>query len=1215
MKKIIAWVLSLAMIFAILPVNILAVSENEIQAISVDDLYIVKSNAYYSEKNGDVYNIYNLLGYYRPYYVSYTDGSSTPVYGPYAPDEDTWVDLLTTCSVPCEEWEVGNTYDITATLLGVSDTFRVTVLEIESVTVGNVVCIQNHTGSWDGYWDGYGNYVENAWFKYDVYPGNITIDFTDGTSISGDASKIAEYIGYYPNFYSDQSYENQWDIGMYSATFNVAGYANTYAVEVVETPIERILVDDITYCEGTNGWKEYSEDNAQWYYYDINPKELTVVLKNGTELSGSLNEVCEQLGCWQNCTSDQSYENQWGIGEHKATIDLLGVTTEYKIIITDSPVDSLEIEDIEIIVGTKGYYNGDWYYYSSFWPDFTVTLADGKTVSVNGSSGVTIDGEWYSLSIDKSGQYDEHWTVGNTYEVTGTLKGVTDTFNVTIVEAPVKSIDISDISIIEGTKGYDNGRWYYYNSICPIFTVTLKNGETVSATNGSSGIIIDGEWYYLNIDNSAQDDEPWVVGSTYTVTGTFMGVSDTFDVTIVPGPIEKIVFEDVVLYEGIDSNDWYDYPYYHISAKPSEVLLKNGETAEIRGNNVIYNGEYYYTDNNYQELQAKEHWTAGNTYQVTGKVLGASATLNVTILENPIQKLEIVKSPNSIDCLAGSTVDLTGAIIRIRYTDGTYEDVNIKYPCCPGYYPDFYSEKIDRSSDISLDGEFGSAGLQTATLTIFRKTVVIPVNVQENLAESITIKEDKDKSIILKVNNADGTSYDMRLLDICYMDQWDYGTYSTHILTDKGQFAATIYSDESGFAIGLGEYGSEKIIKSNVLPFGDWFTLNTYLYDYMTGVMYSNRPDFENFTGEITKENIETVLVLTGRLTGFSEYEHTIHGGSEFLKIPGEDMKAAVGKLFAVEDIDLTLSKNYDPQTDIYLYEPAYGGSGRKPLPNLITYNNGIWSIKTYLGTDDGPADITDLKYNMHLQFNDDLRITSLVVGESVVPETPVCSVTSNGEETVTYDSLEEALAETTSGTIKLLMDATADTILLKPDVTLDLNGYTLTADSVIVFNGAAITDGGNNCTGGGLLKVPEENLGFMRENGQGVIPVWNGVDGYVFTKVSYQQLAMAAGSGAAQYIFLPTFSNAEASALMADGGVDNGVQIKVSLNWGNGQSQQFYTYSDDLVQKVFDGTGRWVFSLTVTGISGITDMTASAVVVTDCGAQSAATGTTLIAG
>ena len=161
-------------------------------------------------------------------------------------------------------------------------------------------------------------------------------------------------------------------------------------------------------------------------------------------------------------------------------------------------------------------------------------------------------------------------------------------------------------------------------------------------------------------------------------------------------------------------------------------------------------------------------------------------------------------------------------------------------------------------------------------------------------------------------------------------------------------------------------------------------------------------------------------------------------------------------------------------------------------------------------------------------------------------------------------------------------------------------------------MNGATILDGDANCASGGLLKVAKYNLILTSNNEQGIIPVWNGTDGYIFTRVTFQQMAKPAGTDAAQYIFLPTFSNAEAAALMADGSTDNELNIQVCMTWNNGQSQQFYTYSDDLVKQVFDGTGKWVFDLKVTGIAGITDMVVSPVVTTYTHAQANATGIVL---
>ena len=210
------------------------------------------------------------------------------------------------------------------------------------------------------------------------------------------------------------------------------------------------------------------------------------------------------------------------------------------------------------------------------------------------------------------------------------------------------------------------------------------------------------------------------------------------------------------------------------------------------------------------------------------------------------------------------------------------------------------------------------------------------------------------------------------------------------------------------------------------------------------------------------------------------------------------------------------------------------------------------------------------------------------------------------------YKTLEEALAVVKEGTIQLLADATIGNLVVRSGITLDLNGYTLTADLVVAMNGAAITDGGEACIGGGSLKTAKGNLSLSKDNGN-VIALWNGVDGYIFTKVTYQQLTKPLGNGAAQYIFLPAFSNAEAKALLNDGGADNDFFMKVSLVWNNGQSQQLYTYDDAFVAQVFSSGGRLAFSLTVTGIANIHDMTKSAVAVTDNGAQAAADAKVLV--
>ena len=222
----------------------------------------------------------------------------------------------------------------------------------------------------------------------------------------------------------------------------------------------------------------------------------------------------------------------------------------------------------------------------------------------------------------------------------------------------------------------------------------------------------------------------------------------------------------------------------------------------------------------------------------------------------------------------------------------------------------------------------------------------------------------------------------------------------------------------------------------------------------------------------------------------------------------------------------------------------------------------------------------------------------------------PTVAVLQQGNTRREYESLEEALAAATAGTVSLVMDVTEKTVAIKPGVTLDLNGHTLTADLVVGLNGAVILDGGEDCTGGGLLKTGRYTLVYAPGESQQIIPVWNGVNGYIFTKVTFQQLTQNTGTAdTAKYMFLPSFSNREAVALLANGGTDNGLKFKVCMTWNDEKSQMFYTYEDSLVAMVYDGTGSLAFSLTITGIADITDAVVTAEIVADCGAVASGEG------
>ena len=209
------------------------------------------------------------------------------------------------------------------------------------------------------------------------------------------------------------------------------------------------------------------------------------------------------------------------------------------------------------------------------------------------------------------------------------------------------------------------------------------------------------------------------------------------------------------------------------------------------------------------------------------------------------------------------------------------------------------------------------------------------------------------------------------------------------------------------------------------------------------------------------------------------------------------------------------------------------------------------------------------------------------------------------GDSVTYHDTVEEALALANGGTVVLLRDVTAGQVVIPKNVTLNLNGCTLTADAVIVFNGK-VTDQKNT----GKIVVDRDMLGIMGGNG-GKLPVWNPEGNcYTFASANYQQMVrVAADRASAQYIFIPNFDRATLD-LLSNGGVDNGISVKVLLSWNGGASQQIYTFSEELIARVYSsanaqGVCSQVFMLTVSGIAGIEDMTACTVIESSIGGRS----------
>ncbi len=194
----------------------------------------------------------------------------------------------------------------------------------------------------------------------------------------------------------------------------------------------------------------------------------------------------------------------------------------------------------------------------------------------------------------------------------------------------------------------------------------------------------------------------------------------------------------------------------------------------------------------------------------------------------------------------------------------------------------------------------------------------------------------------------------------------------------------------------------------------------------------------------------------------------------------------------------------------------------------------------------------------------------------------------------VSYDSLDEALAAASNGqTVKLVADTETAALVVSTGITVDLAGYDLTAGYVVTFKGAAIIDSNSQIADAelGALIAPQD---LVRLDGQNAnyCPVWNGTAyNFGYVSVNVRQYGVNE-SGAVYYNFRYDFTG-QRSGLESFFANDESTLVKVKLTWTtvNGNiSEQSFTMPREKAQSMAEIQDKFV-SLTVTGLSGIQDL------------------------
>ncbi len=351
------------------------------------------------------------------------------------------------------QWVCGNTYAGEIYVNGYSTSVLVEIVE------DPIDWIEVHPASILKDTHGYTRYDHNLGVEYYVYDLSqiftYTVYFKDGTSARGNGYGF-EYDGthYSVNYEpSQRDYESRWIPGnTYTQSFSIFTHTAEASISILDVFIESLTVEPISFPEYTCGYYLYNAYLYRYYYHDWKSAGVnyTAIMYDGTEIRGNTKN---QRGiAYQDYyesfafSDDQSYENQWGVGEHTAWISIAGITVDVPVEITPFPYTDIEIVAVDTV------YENDYLYVDSdgnavySMPEFVFKLTDLEGNVVKGYSKI-----WDGVSMEViSNQYEQPWTVDGDNFITVFMGPETDPI---VATGDVIMKDAPDYEYIEQNGG------------------------------------------------------------------------------------------------------------------------------------------------------------------------------------------------------------------------------------------------------------------------------------------------------------------------------------------------------------------------------------------------------------------------------------------------------------------------------------------------------------------------------------------------------------------------------------------------------------------------------------------------------------------------------------------------------------------------------------------------------------------------------------------
>lgn len=650
-----------------------------------------------------------------------------------------------------------------------------------------------------------------------------------------------------------------------------------------------------------------------------------------------------------------------------------------------SEIVSIEIEDTSIIEG----FNCENGIYHLCKPHYKVKLKDGREIYCDYSSGSFYDfeGNQHTLYTNELElQKTQKWELGKTYKVTGNLDGLSSSFNVTVKENPIKNFEIHGIEFFENTGGYyksdENGNIYLYYSFDDQdlnFYAELKDGSVIKSEVCSGfpilggnwkGIYIDSQFYSISNLDDDQDKEHWGVG-VHKATAELLGMKTEFNVNIIENPIVDVKIKDADIFKQLEYSPYSTGFYFDAM---TDITYSNGEKLQTPLNRLQISGYYNGIKNKYISTTYRSNYfdnfisqdcSAGN-YDWYVTINGKDYPFKLNVYDDEIIKsIECIKYPFNDEYYNYNLekTDLKGVKFRINYFDETSEEVTIESDSeyLEGSY--IYLKKLKKIFNLAPALNNGSL-----EISLGKVKTEIPVILKKNNIKNFEFKLKDNKNLFFVITYDDNTKIEKRILNVKEYAGWfdttskEYKSHGVAFKTETECFWGDIVFNENYFyaTINMGE----KEYKTNVLYGYNFLNSPFNPYNNFQNTYYNSTCGLKHFSGEITSENIDKIIqksILEQQVTSPIKITYT-----------KSEIQQLVEKCFAVKNFDITLSKFYDPQKDIYIYDGRYTDSFRASNYLLdANYVNGKYKLK-YSYFDNEKIGIC------YMTLTDDLRIIDI---------------------------------------------------------------------------------------------------------------------------------------------------------------------------------------------------------------------------------------------